>query len=249
MTHRDRARNAGSSRAIPWPTMCANIENDPVIPIKWGKNQKGMQTGEEVDNATILRAQHLWLKGRDYMVKIAQEIHELGIHKSLCNRLTEPWMWITVVMTSTDWKNFFAQRCHPDAEIHFQQIAGMMKEAILNSTPKPVLFQDWHMPYMEHDDHEHIYATYDQALQLDIAKKVSVARCARVSYVQHGEKRKSVEKDLALALDMIKGSGDLGHRSPFEHVAQASVTGVRSGPFRGWNQFRKEVWPNEGKPE
>jgi hypothetical protein len=247
MTHRDRARNAGSSRAIPWPTMCERIVNDPVVPIYWGKSQKGMQTGEEVDKATILRATHLWLKGRDFMVKIAQEISDLGIHKSLCNRLTEPWMWITVVMTSTDWKNFFDQRCHQDAEIHFQKIAGMMKEAILHSVPKPLNFGDWHLPYMEHDDHEYIYNTYDQKLQIEMAKHVSVARCARVSYVQHGEKRKSVEKDFSLAKDLTRGSGELGHRSPFEHVASASTRNVRSGPFRGWLQFRKEVWPNEGR--
>lgn len=247
-THRDFSRNSASSRAIPVEKMIDRVETDPFIPIYWGKNQKGMQTGAEVDEATCLRASHLWLKGRDYMVKIAQEMHELGIHKSLCNRLTEPWMWITVVMTSTDWKNFFDQRCHPDAEIHFQKIAGMMKECILHSTPKIVPVGGWHLPYLEMDDHDYIFRTFDQCSQLQMAKMVSVARCARVSYVQHGDKKKSVEKDFGLATDLIKGSGELGHRSPFEHVAQAVYGAMRSGPFRGWHQFRKEVWVNEEQP-
>lgn len=242
MTHRDRARNAGSSRAIPWPVMCERIENDPVIPIYWGKNQKGMQTGEELSPELCKQAEIIWLGARRCAINAAQALHELGVHKSLCNRITEPWMWITVVMTATDWKNFFDQRCHPDAEIHFQKIAGMMRDCIVNSTPKVLGVDAWHLPYMELDDHTEIYNKYDQAAQIGVAKRVSVARCARVSYVQHGEKRKSVEKDLKLSEDLINGSGELGHRSPFEHVGQACASNVRSGPFKGWRQFRKEIW-------
>lgn len=247
MTHRDRARNAGSSRAIPWNTMKDAILGDPVVPIYWGSHNKGMQTGGEVGVTERIKAEKVWLDLRDAAVVAAQALHDLGVHKSLCNRLTEPWMWITVVMTSTNWENFFAQRCHPDAEIHFQTIAGTIRNHLAISVPTVIEEGGWHLPYLEKDDHEEIYHKYDQCLQLNIAQRVSVARCARVSYVQHGDKKKSIEKDLGLAKTLIEGSGNMGHRSPFEHVAQARQADFRSGPFRGWHQLRKDFWTNDDK--
>lgn len=230
LTHRDRARNAGSSRAIPSSVMLNEIEQDPVIPIYWGANQKGMQTGDQIDLTNRIKAEQIWLEARDACVKAARQLNELNVHKSLVNRLTEPWMFITVVMTATEWTNFFNQRCHPDAEIHFQKIAGMMREAIEQSTPKDTI---WHLPYIEDDDYGNI----------DDLKLASVARCARVSYVQHGEKAKSIEKDVKLANDLINGSGKLGHRSPFENVCKGhSDPSYRSGPFKGWHQLRKDYW-------
>lgn len=254
LTHRDRARNAGSSRAIPWPVMCERIENDPVIPIYWGANKSGMQTGEEIPKELQALAREIWLEARDDAVKHAKRLHkigytwnrivphkpmkpeydDIGIHKSLVNRLTEPFMYITVVMTATEWKNFFDQRCHPDAEIHFQKIANMMKEVIEKSVPK--YNAGWHLPYIEENDHVNCPT-------IETLKLVSVARCARVSYVQHGEKAKSVDKDLKLAQDLIHGSGEMGHRSPFEMVAFANPDpDYRSGPFFGWKQLRKDYW-------
>ena len=257
MTHRDRARNAGSSRAIPNSVMLNAIITEPVIPIYWGANQKGMQTGNEIPKELQVLAEQIWLEARDDAVKHAERMRRIGhtwnhilphrpmkpeyedveVHKSLVNRITEPWMWITVVMTATTWKNFFDQRCHSDAEIHFQKIAGMMRESIDNSTPKKT---QHHLPYIEEDDwmSAGLLATQIQTLQL-----ASVARCARVSYVQHGEKAKSIEKDVKLTHDLIKGSGELGHRSPFEHVAIGKDDPkYRSGPFQGWHQLRKDYW-------
>jgi len=232
MTHRDRARNSGSSRAIPSSTMLADIVSNPVIPIYWGANQKGMQTGDQIGLTERIKAEQIWLEARDACVAAAEKLNKLGIHKSLVNRITEPWMWIKVVMTATTWKNFFDQRCHPDAEIHFQKIAGMMRDALAKSEPKTTL---WHQPYIEDDDRANNC--------IDDLNLASVARCARVAYKRHGSQFKSIKDDVLLAHDLIKGSGDLGHRSPFEHVAQGQENPkYRSGPFEGWFQLRKAYW-------
>lgn len=244
MTHRDRSRNAGSSRAIPWPTMQKRIEEEPVIPIHWGAEQKGMQTGGEINlpgNATAI-----WLKARDYAMQQAAKLAELGVHKSLCNRLTEPFMWITVVMTSTSWRNFFQQRCHEDAEIHMQEIANLMRSSILKSEPVESIF---HLPYIQGDDTHPTPSirVMDEFYRIDESQfQISTARCARVSYVQHGEKRKSVEKDIDL-FNRLLGSG---HWSPFEHPCIA-IADSRSGCYDGWKPYRKFFayeCPQEGYP-
>ena len=70
--------------------------------------------------------------------------------------------------------------------------------------------------------------------------KVSVARCARVSYLRHLEKR-DLRADAALHNILAAA----GHWSPFEHIAQALMNPkARSGNFRGWAQYRK-LWPTE----
>ncbi len=69
-------------------------------------------------------------------------------------------------------------------------------------------------------------------------RAISVARCARVSYLTH-EGERDVDKDLALH-DKLR-AGDPPHASPFEHVAQALATPEKVGNFAGWLQYRKLI--------
>jgi hypothetical protein len=266
LTHRDRARNSASSRAIPWKKhkarpkdfplnqtwvpelinkcMMNMILTDPFIPVSFDMEQKGMQSGEAVANQD--EAIKIWLEARDNAVKSADKLAELGVHKSICNRLTEPFMWITVIYTATEWNNFFRLRCHPDAEKHFQIIAGMMRDALAASKPKLLPAAWWHMPYVE-DEEEQMIAkeTQDGKFQgiskpSEAAKYISAGRCARVSYLTHDGRRDTAD-DVALAWKLINRNDNVIHASPLEHVAQCLKSGVdRSGPFRGWKQFRKE---------
>lgn len=247
MTHRDRARNAASSRAIPWPKMMEAIANEPVVPLVFGSEQRGMQTGGEIDNPDL--AETIWLDARDSAIKAAKKLSELGVHKSICNRLTEPWMWITVVMSATEWNNFFRLRCHPDAEIHFQKIAGMVRDAIAGSKPKAMHAGQWHLPFID-QQLDSFFSTLDlcEETELDsgeILRRCSVARCARVSYLNHDGTR-DMRKDLELFDRLVQGSG-FGHWSAHEHIAEACSSEVRSGPFIGWRQYRKS-FANENLP-
>lgn len=251
MTHRDRARNSASSRAIPWPKMAKQIQDEPVIPIRFGSEQKGMQTGGEVDDVTAATA--IWLKARDAALAAAHEMAALGVHKSIVNRITEPYMWITVVTTATDWRNLFRLRKHGDAEIHFQELMGHVEPAMAESTPKQLEVGEWHLPFVSGAEMKEIEA-WQQALprglsdsdnfepnprrwDKHLAQKISTARCARVSYLTHDGKR-DFEADLTLFDRLVQGSG-FGHMSPHEHVAMAVTRDVRSGPFRGFVQYRK----------
>ena len=54
----------------------------------------------------------IWLKIKKQILENAIELNDLGLHKQLVNRLIEPFLWHTVVVTSTEWDNFFEQR-HP----------------------------------------------------------------------------------------------------------------------------------------
>lgn len=113
-THKMLSKNTSSSRAIPFSKMVETIQNDPFIPIAWQKEHKGMQGTEYItDKDKILLLEQNWLKGRDYALVTAKTGDLLGTTKQLCNRLLEPFMWTTMLITGprSGWKNFFYLRC------------------------------------------------------------------------------------------------------------------------------------------
>ena len=125
MTHRVFSRNSASSRAIPFNKMVEMAESDPFIPIAWQKDHKGMQGTEyftksdlaaeefkeEIPDTVIEHLTQVWLTARDNAVRQAKYANEIGLTKQLCNRLLEPFMWHTVLVTATEFDNFFELRC------------------------------------------------------------------------------------------------------------------------------------------
>ena len=129
------SRNTASSRAIPFKKMVKDVQENPFISIAWQKDHKGMQGTEyftENDNTipfigfygTQLYAnkpleaiEHEWLKARDKAIEFASNLNSIGVTKQLCNRLLEPFVWVTEIITGTEWENFFKLRC-PQYTIH-----------------------------------------------------------------------------------------------------------------------------------
>jgi hypothetical protein len=231
MTHRILSKCSASSRAIPVEKMLANIENDPVVPIWWGKNEPGMQAWAEVEDKASAEA--WWREGLSMMVAHARRGHALGLHKQIVNRVVEPGMWITVVMSGTTWTNFEGLRCHKDAEPHFQRFAGMTMEAIAKSVPEKIPEGAWHLPFIQPEDVfiacSFIERLYEEARRDkdeaqfkkdvdEVLRRVSVGRCARVSYLTHDGKRDLAE-DIRLH-DRLIVQVPL-HATPAEHVAMA----------------------------
>jgi thymidylate synthase ThyX len=228
MTHRSFSRNAASSRAIPIEKMIQKVEGNPAQIVWWGKNQSGMQAKEELEGEALLTVQELWHDAQGQAIKYASHLAEYGLHKQISNRLLEPFMNITVICTGTDWNNFFALRCHPDAQPEIQRLAFCMLRDYYNSTPQIVSFGEWHTPYLTDEE---------KSLDVETRIKVSVAKCARVSYLTHDGTR-SYEKDLELYERLYSS----GHMSPMEHVATPSPGGLGySGNFKGWTQYRKRL--------
>lgn len=259
MTHRVFSRNASSSRAVPVAKLIEDIRRDPAMPIHWGKNQPGMQayaehsapitcptwSGGVMDQDPI----HAWRLALEHAVVFAQAFAKAGYHKQIVNRVLEPFAHINVVLTGTNFANFYALRRHSDAQPEIKALADAMWDAQLLS--KPVLLQhsEWHVPYYEQgvwQQHASDWDVYGRTLIE--AQKISTARCARVSYLTHDGRPTTVEEDLAL-YDRLVGSMPL-HASPAEHQATPDefqehgsywFNKEQWGNFRGWVQFRKTL--------
>lgn len=111
-THRMLSKNTSSSRAIPFNKMVESVQNDPFVPIAWQKEHKGMQ-GSEYWTTDIDKLELEWLQARNKAVFQAQTLADAGVTKQLCNRLLEPFMWTTMLITGSKegWDNFFELRC------------------------------------------------------------------------------------------------------------------------------------------
>lgn len=221
LTHRALSRNFSSLRAIPAKKIIQQALDNPYIP-EFRLAQKGMQGGAYLEEEDQRKAENCVLRALYKAVEEANELIELGAHKQYINRLLFPYLWCTGVVSATNWGGFFRLRCSEEADPAISNIASMMYKQYVDA--KPVEFDrcdnSWHTPYV------------DSSVDLPLAVVMSVARCARVSYLNHGE-GSSLGEDQGL-FDRLSSSG---HWSPFEHVAFPCIG--RSGNFYGWEQYRK----------
>lgn len=288
MTHRAFSRNARSSRAVPIEKMIEEVRTIPFVPWHWGKNQKGMQASEEcnetvwnqlvqmpisggpyghpldwkgaIQETTGVDREDAWLMAAERAIQSAEAFMKAGYHKQLVNRLLEPFMWIDGLITSTEWNNFAALRDHEAAEPHFRDHAGLVAEALKNAVVQDLEPGEWHLPYITQEDWVRA-RVYDSPLEF--LRKISAARCARISYAPF-DGDASFKAEIA-RYDSLMANPPV-HASPVEHQAtpdtmsEYNLTMIwdgdkeelidsgmmfdhpkQHGNLPGWIQFRKTI--------
>jgi hypothetical protein len=247
-THRRASRNSASSRAISAKKMIKRVEEDPCWPISWPIEKKGMQGGDELSPEKQQRIFEILDNLRHNALLAVEEVVELGLHKSVANRYLEPWGWVTDIMTCTreGWRSIFALRCSKNAQPEFRVYAEACREAIANSAPQLLTYDIWHLPYVTGYDLTEIAEEYGLNNYMEYAKKISAARCARVSYLTHDGIR-DWDKDLQLFQDLKHPPfGGPPHASPWEHVCTPArysdwMAGDVQGNLEFWRQFRHDI--------
>lgn len=222
MTHRVLSKNSSSSRAIPIQKMLDQIENNMAVPIYWGKNKSGMQAVAEVSKQSIRSAIDQWGYAYRDIKHVVGRMIGLGLHKQVPNRLTEPFQMMKVVITGTDWDNFFNLRIHPDAQPEICMLAYKMYKAMEESSPVELKEGEWHLPYVNWcwNGIEEVYYFDEDYNKIDLeqAIKISAASCASVSYRTENMTLEKADKifDMLIKAEVI-------HASPFEHLATPIV--------------------------
>lgn len=231
-THRAISKNAGSSRARPSKAIIEQVRTDPWGPIHWGKNQAGMQAKEEMSESLAFSAWSEWRMSAREAARRADTLLHMTAHKQIVNRLLEPFTYVDVLLTATDWANFFALRLHEDAQPEMQDLAQAIKSAMDASEPKLLQPGEWHLPYIT-DDEKNSLPPYGQ-------RTVSVSRCAKISYTAFDGTVEPIEKELDRYRRLIETQPV--HASPLEHACTpATVDDYRPSNLRGWNMLRKFV--------
>lgn len=211
MTHRAFSRNATSSRACPLKTTLEKLKNDRWYPAHIYQNCPGMVGKKLAENPETFKV--YWDDARDAVIKAAESMSLFDFHKQHINRILEPFLKIKVIVTATDWDNFFNLRLAEDAEPEMRDLAMAIQ-----------------LETRGHHSSEHFGACYelqdarcglpfvtqeevDMIKDPDVLMRISGARCARISYKEYDGSDPNVMKDLELANRLLKA----GHMSPFEH--------------------------------
>lgn len=261
-TARVLSRSSASSRAIPMHKMLKPLIDNPAMPIKYQYNQPGMQSARDMSATDARIAEQEILKLRDAAVNTVEKLASigplddkgkpLGLHKQWANRYIEPWVWHKAIISSTYWANLFDQRISPLAQPEFDLVARCMKAALNGSTPTLLQEGEWHLPYVQ-DFERTEFTLKDQT-------KLSTARCARVSYLNHEGKR-DIEGDFRLYSRLEDPGDGPPHAAPTEMVATPCEANSRTvelrdfhgepngrflelpeiGNFLGWDQLRHRV--------
>ncbi len=293
-THRMFSRNSASSRAIPVEKQLLRILKKPYLPQEWGQNATGMSSKESLSAEETEVANRIWLTARDCMAAYSNRLsggtenvkspelqdilrdndlnkdygedtlEDSRVHKQFVNRLLEPFMYHTVLITATEWDNFFALRINEAAQPEIRRAAELIKRAIDESLPRETDYDEWHMPYID--------ASLHRIFKPESLKKVSTARAARLSYLNQQKHQQSltegkpieeiIDEDIRLHNRLVTS----GHMSPLEHVATPftksdwqTINRLKMmistnhylndqlefhGNFKGWHQYRKDM-PHE----
>lgn len=234
--HNCFSRNASSSRAIPVKRMIEQVRKNPVIPPKVFMNQKGMVGETEADPVTTTAFHVLWEEAAENAYKTADMMERLGVHKQHVNRILEPFQFIKVIVTATEWDNFFVLRLAPDAQPEMRELAS----AIYNEMKR---YHNKDVGVLELDK-EHIVVSLPYITDEDIKEirkeeyhllmKISAARCARVSYNNHDGSKPDIKKDLELYEHLY----DSKHMSPLEHTCIRDEDYRKNANLTGWKSLR-----------
>jgi hypothetical protein len=233
LTHRMWSRNAASSRAIPVSKMIDLVRTSPATPIHWGKNQAGMQASEECSQLVVTgvcssaygggavknyRTTAWQYAAIDATIK-AKNFFDAGYHKQITNRLLEPFQMIKVVVTATEWDNFFWLRFHKAAQPEIQELARCMLVAKKRSVAEVLQVGEWHTPYVAHfrasdGDAFLEYHSNNIGVTLEEALKISASCCAQVSYRKTDDSLEKADK-----VWQMLTTDERIHSSPTEHQA------------------------------
>ncbi|MEO7398589.1 MAG: FAD-dependent thymidylate synthase, partial [Ilumatobacteraceae bacterium] len=174
-THRMLSRNSNSSRAIPPERQIEKVRTNPFVPETFNKRVTGMGVGDPLERKEAAVARGVWLDAAEFACDQAEQLLNLDCDKSRINRLLEPFLWHSAVISATEWDNFFALRDHPAAQPEFRILAKMMKTAMTYSSPVKLPYTQWHLPGVAAQE----IIDYPGFINWEMWKLVSVGRLAR----------------------------------------------------------------------
>ena len=234
LTHRVFSRNTASSRAIPSSTPI------PLHNPEFRQNKAGMSPGDSFDDYTQCQAKIVWFTAYDKAYEAKQKLAKLKVHKQWANRLTEPYEMKKVIVSSTEWDNFFWLRDHEDAQDEIRELAQLIKQAYSSVEPQTLPECAWHIPYFKATNNG-TYINTENGKEYSTWEAITISTSA-VAQVSYRKLDFSMEKAMKL-WDVFVGDGENSrlHGSVFEHIAIPMTIGEQRVRGEAMHKLRKEV--------
>lgn len=223
------SKNAASSRAVPIKRMIGRVRDMPFIPV-FRTAQKGMASGVPAPDHIQEAARRAVEDQMHASLHLAEYLESLGLEKGQVNRYIEPYSYIEVLITATEWNNFLLLRDHQAAIVEIQELARCIREARDRSKPRVLHPGEWHLPFIDQD------TSHWQ-------NKRSAAHCARISYRSLVTGQPSTPEEDDNLFNKLVSDERIKHLSPLEHPAVALDSKQRCGNLVGWRSLRKDMFP------
>ena len=197
LTHKRASRNASSNRAMPLQT---NLNLGYFIPDFFYSKQKGMSSGDKLDDDIQIKAHEIWIKTWEYCKNSMIELDNIGVAKEQASRVLPTFKIMKGLVTATQdgWNKIFELRISPMADKSMFELATKIKNSIDE--------KEWNYSYLHQP-----FLLNDEKLLQD-SGYLAAGRIARLSYGDI----KNKDGDIELGKRLLKD----GHFSCFEHSAK-----------------------------
>jgi len=116
LRHRMFSFSSSSMRAIPFNKVLADIKENMFVPLAFQSHHTGMQGTEYLTGINHDNARDKWIESGLKACDEAERLYNLGVTKQLCSRMIEPFGYAKILVTATEFENFFNLRC-PQYEV------------------------------------------------------------------------------------------------------------------------------------
>ena len=111
LRHRMFSFSSSSMRAIPFNKVLGDIRENMFVPLAFQSHHSGMQGSEYLMGEESEKAKQQWIESGLRACEEAERLYNLGVTKQLCSRIIEPFGYAKILITATEFENFFELRC------------------------------------------------------------------------------------------------------------------------------------------
>ena len=146
LRHRMFSFSSSSMRAIPFNKVLEDIRENMFVPLAFQSHHSGMQGSEYLMGEESEKAKQQWIESGLRACEEAERLYNLGVTKQLCSRIIEPFGYAKILVTATEFSNFFELRC-PKYEVSTGAIDReyfKSRKDLLNKFPNHIIEEiDW----------------------------------------------------------------------------------------------------------
>lgn len=110
LRHRMFSFSSSSMRAIPFNKVLKDVRENMFIPLAFQSHHSGMQGTEYLIGEESEKAKQQWIEFGLRACEEAEKLYNLGVTKQLCSRIIEPFGYAKILVTATEFENFFELR-------------------------------------------------------------------------------------------------------------------------------------------
>ena len=124
LRHRMFSFSSSSMRAIPFNKVLEDIRENMFVPLAFQSHHSGMQGSEYLMGEESEKAKQQWIESGLRACEEAERLYNLGVTKQLCSRIIEPFGYAKILITATEFDNFFELRM-PCYEIDLDNLKSL----------------------------------------------------------------------------------------------------------------------------